>query len=130
MKLSDLAKKILHIILLIALASIVLSFIYYRSSAFIPFSLGVLLGSAVSVWKVFLLDKAVDNALSMEKNRASAYAGIQHLLRLALSGAALLLGALIPQLSLWGVVTGILAFQISLYFVKFTGNIKKKDLEA
>lgn len=122
MRLSDLAKKMLKAVIVVALASIVISMIYYRSLAFIPFLLGVVLGTAVSIWKIFLLDKAVDNALAMEQHRAGSYAGLQYLLRLALTGAALLIGALIDPINLWGVVFGILSFQLSLYFVKFSSK--------
>lgn len=120
MKLSYLARKMIFTILIIALICILASIVYYRSLDFLPFLFGVLIGSAVSIAKVFLLDRAVDKALSMEKNRARAYVSVQNILRLILSIAALLLGAFIPQISLWGVVAGILAFQLAAYSVKFT----------
>ncbi|HBT64733.1 MAG TPA: hypothetical protein DEB10_08760 [Ruminococcaceae bacterium] len=122
MKLSDLAKRMVITILIIALICILGSVIYYRSLDFIPFMLGILVGSAVSIAKVFLLERAVNKALTMEKKHAGNYVGIQHILRLFLSGTALVLGALVPQINLWGVAAGILAFQLAIYNVKFTSK--------
>lgn len=122
MKLSYLARKMIFTILIIALICILASIVYYRSLDFLPFLFGVLIGSAVSIAKVVLLERAVDKALSMEKNRVRAYIGIQYILRLFLSGVVLILGALVPQINLWGVVAGILAFQLAAYNVKFISN--------
>lgn len=119
MKLSRLAKRMIITILSIALICILGSAIYYRSREFLPFMFGVFLGSIVSIFKVFLLERAVDIALSMEEKRAGNYVNLQHLLRLLISGAVLVLGALVSQISLWGVAAGILAFQLAVYNVKF-----------
>lgn len=127
MKLSYLAKRMIISIIIIAVISVFVSLIYYRSSAFIPFMLGAILGSAVSIWKVILLEQAVDKALTMDSSKAKNYVSLQHILRLFLSGAALLLGALVPQISLWGVATGILAYQLSIYTVKFAAKDDKKQ---
>src|SRR5699024_4955437 len=99
MKLSDLAKRMIFTIVIIAMISIIGSVIYHRSLEFLPFMLGVILGSTASVIKIFLLEHAVDQALKMEQGKAGNYVTIQHILRLLLSGGALLLGALIPQIS-------------------------------
>jgi hypothetical protein len=120
MELSDLAKRMIFTILIIALICILLSIIYYRSLDFLPFMYGVFLGSTVSITKVFLLEHAVDKALAMEQTRAGIYVSIQHVFRLVISGVALFLGAVVPQISLWGVVAGILAFQLAVYNIKFT----------
>lgn len=122
MKLSDLAKRMILTISAIALICILSSVIYYRTLAFLPFMFGVLLGSATSILKVFLLERAVDAALSMEEKRAGSYVSLQHILRLLLSGIVLFLGAVVPQISLWGTAAGILAFQLAVYNVKFTSK--------
>lgn len=125
MKISDLAKRMILTILIIALICVVVSAIYYRSLEFIPFLLGTLLGTAVSIIKVFLLERTVNKALEMEKKKAGAYVSVHHLLRLLLSGAALLAGALVPQVSLWGVVAGVFAYQIAVYGVRFQSTKSK-----
>ena len=120
MKLSDLAKKMIFSILLTALICVAGSALYYRSLSFLPFMCGVFLGSFVSIVKVLLLDHAVDKAITMEQKHAGNYVGLQHMLRLLLSGVALISGALVPQISLWGVAVGILAFQLAAYSLKIT----------
>ncbi|NLZ96010.1 MAG: hypothetical protein GX921_09340 [Bacteroidales bacterium] len=120
MKLSDLAKRMIITILIIVSVCVLVSVIYYRSLDFLPFLFGAILGTAVSIVKVFLLERAVDKALDMEQKQAGNYVSIQHLLRLLLSGVVLALGAIVPHISLWGVVAGIFAFQIAIYNVKFT----------
>lgn len=122
MKISDIAKKMIIITVVIGLICIVGSVIYYRSLDFLPFMYGVLIGTSVSIFKIFLLERAIDKALTMEKNHAGRYISLQHLLRLLLSGAVLVIGAVVPGISLWGVAAGILAFQISVYGVKFSSK--------
>lgn len=122
MKISELAKRMISTVLIIGLICILGSVIYYRSLGFLPFFFGVILGSIISIIKVFLLERAVDNALSMEQNKAMAYVSIQQLLRLVISGVPLFIGAVVPQISLWGVFAGIMAFQIAIYNIKFTSE--------
>jgi len=122
MKLSDLAKRMIITILVISLICVIGSVIYYRSLKFVPFLLGVLLGSAVSVIKVFLLERAIDKALKMESMLAKNYVSLQHVLRLLLTGVALFLGAVVDQINLWGVVCGVFAFHIATYNLKFTSK--------
>ena len=118
MKTSDLAKRMISIILIISLVCIIISVIYYRSLVFLPFLFGILLGSATSILKVFLLERTVDNALQMKKERAGNYVSFHHILRLLLSGVILFIGAVVPQISLWCVAAGILAFQLGIFSVK------------
>ncbi|NLJ57355.1 MAG: hypothetical protein GX339_00745 [Tissierellia bacterium] len=122
MKLSNLAKRMIFAILIIGLVCTLASILYYRSLGFLPFMFGVCLGSAISISKVFLLERAVDKALEMEEKQARNYVSAQHLLRLLLTGIVLFLGAVVPQVSLWGVVAGIFAFQLALYNIKFTSK--------
>jgi predicted PurR-regulated permease PerM len=120
MKLSEIAKKMVYAILVISLVCIIASIIYYRSLGFLPFLFGVLLGSVCSILKVFLLDRTVDKALAMDRNEAKNYTSLHHLLRLLISAVVLIIGVLVPQISLWGVVAGIFAFQLAAYSVRFT----------
>lgn len=118
MKISPLAKRMIITIFIIALASVLISIIYYRSLEFLPFLFGVVLGSAVSFAKIFLLEHTVNKAIDLEKHKASSYVTVQYLLRLVLTGVVLYLGAVVPQINLLGVVVGILAFQAAVYGTK------------
>ena len=120
MRLSDLAKRMVFTVLPIALICVLVSAIYYRSLKFLPFALGVLIGSAVSIAKVFLLERGIDKALTMDQKRAVSYLGLNHISRQLVTGAALFLGAVVPQISMWGVAAGVLAFQAATFNIKFT----------
>lgn len=115
MKVTPLAKRMIITIVGISTLFVVGSFIYYRSSAFLPFLLGTLLGTGVSIWKVFVLERAVDRALGMDKKKAGNYVSLQQLFRLFVTGVVLFVGAVVPQVNLWGVAAGIMAFQLALY---------------
>lgn len=104
-------------IIIIGVIGIIISFIYFRSLEFLPFLWGVFIGAAVSIYKVILLDKAVDKALTMDAKQAGNYVTLQQILRFILSAVALVIGATVPQISLWGVVLGILSFQAAIYRV-------------
>lgn len=119
MKLSDIARRMITAILIISAICLAGSVIYYHSLAFLPFLLGLVLGTGVSVGKVMLLERAVDKALAMDKGRAGTYVSMHHILRLLLTGGALLIAALVPWISLWGAAAGIFAYQIALYTFKF-----------
>ena len=87
MKLSDIARRMITAILIISAICLAGSVIYYHSLAFLPFLLGLVLGTGVSVGKVMLLERAVDKALAMDKGRAGTYVSMHHILRLLLTGA-------------------------------------------
>lgn len=118
MKISPLAKRMIITILIIALASVLISIIYYRSLDFLPFLYGIILGSVVSIAKIFLLEHTVNKAIDLEKHKASSYVTVQYILRLVVTGVVLYLGAVVPQINLLGVVVGILAFQAAVYSTK------------
>lgn len=115
MKISELAKRMTVTIVGIAILFVIVSALYYRSLASLPFLLGTVLGTAVSIWKVFVLERTVDRALAMDEKKAGNFVGLQQMLRLFVTGAVLFLGAVVPQISLWGVAAGMIAFQVALY---------------
>lgn len=119
MRLSDIAKRMVRVVLVIALLCVIASIIYYRSLEFLPFLFGIILGSVVSIVKIRLIDNTVDKAMEMEKKKASKYLALQNTLRLLLSGIVLVIGALAPQVSIWGVAAGIFAFPLATYTENF-----------
>ncbi|MEA4969986.1 MAG: ATP synthase subunit I [Candidatus Pelethousia sp.] len=120
MQLADLSKKMIVTICILASIFMAASVLYYRSLSCLPFMLGVLLGALASVAKVFLLERAVNRAVNMEKEAAAGYITLQHMLRLFLTGAVLVLAALVPAVNLWGAAAGILTYQVAVYLIKFT----------
>lgn len=122
MKVAQLPKRIIITMLVIGLICTIASIIYYRSVDFLPFLFGIILGLSVSIAKVFLLIRTIDKVVTMEQKQAAQYASLQHLFRLFISGAALMIGAIFSHTNLWGVIAGILSFQVAIYVNK--GNLK------
>ena len=115
MNLSKMANKMIRTILIVAGIALVISIIYYRSLAFLPFLFGVVLGALSSIVKVILLDRTVNKAVSMEKKAAQRYVSRQQLVRMLVSAVPLLIGAFVDGVSIWGAVVGVLAYQLGAY---------------
>ena len=122
-KLSELAKQTIAAILVIAFTFLIGSLLYYRSLDFIPYMIGLGLGSVVSIAKVMLVERAVEKALGMDQQRVGGYVGGQYLLRMLLTAVVLIIGALVSWISLWGVAAGVIAFQLGIYLVQLRNRI-------
>ena len=118
MRLSDIAKRMMAVMGISLLVLVAASAAYYRSLDFLPFALGTLLGVALNLFKIRLLDRTVDRAMHMEKERAGNYIRFQHFLRFLLTGLLFLLAVLVPFISLWGTAAGICTLQIAVFFAK------------
>lgn len=125
MDINSMKKRMFVTILIVAAACIIGAIIYYGSRGFLPFMLGVLLGSALSIGKTLLLVRTVDNALKKEAKQSAGYVNIQHILRLLLTAAVLLIAALIPQINLWGAIAGVLSYNLAIYSIGFSRKTKK-----
>lgn len=108
----------MRVIIIIALVAVVGALVYYRSQKAVPFLLGLLLGSATSIIRVLLLERLVNDVVSGEKSARSVQLG--HFVRLMLAFAALLVGALVEQISLLGVIVGIFSYQLGTYSLHST----------
>jgi hypothetical protein len=93
--------------------------LYYRSAGFVPFSLGVLLGAAGNVLRIFLLDRAVGQSVRMDRKKGVHYIRFQYLLRLLVSAAALGIAVAVPFINVYGAVAGILTMQIATFSIHF-----------
>ena len=122
-KLSSLAKQTIVAILLATSAFLLGSVLYHRSLGFLPFMVGLVLGSVVSIAKVMLVERAVEKALRMDQQRVGGYVGGQYLLRMLLTAVVLIIGALVSWISLWGVAAGVIAFQLGIYLVQLRNRI-------
>jgi hypothetical protein len=106
---------------------------YYRSFHMLPFMLGVVLTSALNVWRITMLRNAVENAVHMETGKdASNYMRGQYLLRFMALTAVLVAAALVATRSdymslLWGAIAGVFTMQIATYSMKVLYKEKKND---
>lgn len=124
-KASDITIRMIRIIAITALVFAVLgaAFCVYRSLSPFPFILGTLLGAALTAVKLVMLERAIEKAVLMDEEKtAGNYIRLQYLFRLLLTGILLVLGALVPFISLWGVAAGLITLQIALFGVKRSLN--------
>jgi hypothetical protein len=120
MGLSGISKRMILIISALSAAFIIAGILYFRSFslAYLTFAGGVIWGSALNALKVIMLDRTVKKAVSMPAERAGRYVGVQHLLRLLLTGLALVLAALAPQNAIWGAAAGVITYHFAAYALK------------
>jgi len=117
-RLSDLSKRMIKVVCILTALTIAAGAAFYRYFSYPPFAFGALLGAALNIIKIIMLNRTVIKLSSIAVERARNYALVQHLARFALTGAALVLSAMLPFLDIWGAATGIFIFQIAAYSMK------------
>lgn len=130
MRLSKVATKMIVVIAAASLVFIIAGAVYYRSVSALYFALGVLLGAALNALKVVMLERGVNAAVNMDEKDAGNYIRFQYLLRFSLTALILVLGVVVPFISLWGVVVGILTLQIAALSMKYFIGDNDKDANA
>ena len=118
MRLSDLSKRMIKVVCILTALTLAAGAAFYRYFSYLPFAFGALLGAALNILKIIMLNRTVIRLSSVTVERARNYALVQHLARFALTGAVLLLSAMLPFLDIWGAATGIFIFQIAAYSMK------------
>ena len=129
MKLTDMAKKLIGAILLILflliLAGLILSLSGVLHIRPLPFVLGALLGGALNILKVLMLEHMVKSAAGKAEGQAARGVYMQALLRFVLTGVVLGLAILVPDRAFfWGAVAGIFILPIAAFSMKF---VRHKD---
>jgi hypothetical protein len=90
--------------------------------------LGGLLGLATSALKVWLLERAVNKAMTYESKQAALYMRAQYLARYFLTGGALAVAAInFESVNFWAAAVGILSMPASAYITRF---LFRKEIEA
>ena len=117
MKLSEPARKMLFVIFIVSVVFIAARIIYNPLSS-LPFTLGLVLTAGLSALKVRMLDRAIDKAVDMEKNKAARFIQLQNIFRLVLTGVVLMFAALSSAISLLGATIGILTWPIAAYSLR------------
>ena len=104
--------------------------IYYTLTFFrtLGFALGVTIGVIANIVKLYLLERSIHKAQKMENPiKAKNSAQIQHLLRFALTGACLVFAAVLPLVSLFGAIFGVLSSPFLLHAISL---INRKKIAA
>lgn len=116
------AKKMILMISAYTLLIIIAGAAYYRSSEIFPFTLGVILTSALNVLKVTMIEREADRVANREVKNARSFGGFQYIFRFLLTGVVLVMATMVPFINFWGAVAGIFTLQIAAYSMKFFYN--------
>ena len=122
MKLSDIAKRMIRVIVICAyiiiIVGAVLSFLY--TAKFLPIALGAVFGAAISILKVIMIDRTVKKTVGMKPETAGNYVRMQHLLRFAVTGVLFIVAAMVPFINIFSAAAGILSFQAATMSMRNT----------
>ncbi len=105
---------IFALLLVVGLAVILFVYPFERP---IPYVLGLFLGSLVATLKVILLERTINRAMDMDAKGAQNFSQLQYLMRYILTGAVLVVAALVPQISMIAAIVGVLTLQPAAYIV-------------
>lgn len=131
-KISDMAKKLIIIQLILTAAAFVIgAFLIPSDGSFslavsIPsYGLGLALGFIFSALKLILLEKSLSKSVDMNKDSAQTYARFQYMLRYFLTFGVLVAAAVIKPISLLGTIIGIIMTQPAALIAGFSENRKQ-----
>lgn len=112
----DMIKNITFIFL-IALTGV------FFTKNYLPYILGLLLGTVFSIVKLILLEKSIDKSLEMDGTPAQNYIFTQYILRYILTALVLFFAVTDKNLNIIGFIIGLFSLQLSAYITGF----KKKE---
>jgi len=121
--------KALAVLYLVLLAiGLVVNFFLYPFEKPLPFAVGLLAGTVLSVLKVVLLEKSLVKSMDMDGKIATNYSNVQMVARYFLTIIVLFLAAFFRNvIGLFGTVAGILALQPAAYIAAW--RIRKLQLD-
>ncbi|WRS26583.1 ATP synthase subunit I [Oscillospiraceae bacterium MB08-C2-2] len=95
----------------------------------LPFAMGLLAGTLLSMAKVILLEKSLGRSMDMKKKQAQNYAGLQAAMRYLLTILVVVVVVFLPAVfGVFGTIIGILSLQLSAYISEYL--IHKKGLST
>ena len=115
------ARKMIQVILFLSALIAVGGIVFFRLPQALPFVTGVSMAAGVNVAKVFLLKKAVTDAVKKDAASAKVHIQATYFMRLMLTLAVLLAAALLPNdyVNLMGTVIAIFTLPISTYSMRY-----------
>lgn len=115
-KISDTTKQMIKNMIWISfIALLLICFI----KTFLPYILGLILGTAFAVAKLILMEQAINKSLGMSPKTAEKYIYAQYMLRYFLTGLLLFFVIKSKNISLLGFLIGLFSLQISAYITGF-----------
>lgn len=115
-KISDTTKQMIKNMILVSfIALLLICFV----KTFLPYILGLTLGTAFAITKLILMERAIDKSLDMLPKTAEKYIYAQYMLRYLLTGLLLFFVIRSENISLLGFLIGLFSLQISAYITGF-----------
>lgn len=93
----------------------------------VPFILGLILGSAISVLSFMLLANSIVKATFMTSGRAQISMGINYFVRFAIIAIVLYISTQMPYLNVFATAIGILSVKGILYVIQLSDKKKQKQ---
>lgn len=111
--------------LAVLLVGLIIAGLVYPFEAPLPFALGLLAGTLLSMWKVILMESSIAKVVDMEGKASQTYASFFAMLRYILTAVVLVCAFLFKTvIGPFGAVIGVLNLQIAAYI---TGWLLRKD---
>lgn len=124
LKMSDTCKKLSMVIVVLGAISLVVGLFFADSK--IHWLFGIVLGTLVSVVKVYMLERALDKAVDMEPKDATNYTRANYTMRLVISVGVVVIACVTKQFNVGGVLIGLLLVQPAAYITNFIITNKEK----
>lgn len=123
--LSDTGKKLMQTVTILSLTALVIGLIA-RIDTPLSFFCGLLIGTLFVFFKILYMEYTINKSLDMEAGAARGYSTGHFFLRYLLTAAVLVVIAVIPGISIWGAIIGLLTQQVAAYIVTFMQQKAKK----
>jgi len=124
MKLSGVSKKMILVISILTLVVLAVGAIFFRSFTILPFAVGTLSGSLLSVVKVLMLERTAARISMPGSNPSVGKVYLQIFLRFFLTAGVLLVMALWSPPALLGAACGIFTLPIAAFAMKWFPQVE------
>lgn len=123
-KMSYTCKKLISVTAVMGLIALVAGMFFVDNKLY--WTAGIVVGTVVSLVKIYLLEKVLNKAVEMEPKDANNYTRINYTVRLLLSVAVVVGACFIEQINVIGVLIGLLLVQPAAYATNFMCGNKEK----
>jgi len=123
------SKRMMILIIGLTVVCVVGGIIYFRSIEIIPFTIGVVLGAALNLFKILIIKYVVKKSTDPEKPMSALSIYGFNLLRFLFTALLLGAAAFFNLISLVGAVIGILTMPVSGYSLSIFGGKAKFEEE-
>lgn len=115
-KISDTTKQMIKNMVFVSLVALILVCFV---KTFLPYILGLTIGTLLAIAKLILMEQSIDKSLNMSPKTAEKYIHAQYVLRYILTGLVLFFVIKSRSISTIGFLIGLCSLQISAYITGF-----------